>query len=79
MRIVLKTLFNIVEAPFNFFFFNFDVCVWWYLDGPINNQEYKIFEIYVVTIKAIYDWLFPLNKQSGLPFILTQQSMGWNE
>ena len=24
----------------------------------------------------IYDWISPLNKPSGLPFILTQQSMG---
>ena len=26
----------------------------------------------------IYDWISPLNKRSGLPFILTQQSMGRN-
>ena len=47
----LKTLFNIVEAPFNFFL-NFDVCVvWWCSDGPLNSQEYKSFEIYAVSIK----------------------------
>ena len=41
----LKTLFNIVEAPFNFFL-NFEVCVvWWCSDGPINSQGYKSFEI----------------------------------
>ena len=27
----------------------------------------------------VYDWISPLNKRSGLPFILTQQSMGRNE
>ena len=44
--------FNIVEAPFNFCCWTFDVCVvWWCADGPINSQEYKSFAIYVVTIK----------------------------
>ena len=37
----LKTLFNIVEAPFKKVL-NFDICVvWWCSDGPINSQEYK--------------------------------------
>ena len=27
----------------------------------------------------IYDWISPLNKRSGLLFILTQQSVGRNE
>ena len=31
--------------------FNFDVCVVWCSDGPINSQEYKSFEIHVVPIK----------------------------
>ena len=48
---VLKTLFNIVEAPFKKLL-NFDVCVvWWCSDGPLNSQEYKSFEIYAVSIK----------------------------
>ena len=48
---LLKTLFNIVEAPFKKLL-NFDVCVvWWCSDGPLNSQEYKSFEIYVVSIK----------------------------
>ena len=47
----LKTLFNIVEAPFKKLL-NFDVgVVWWCSDGPINSQEYNSFEIYAVTIK----------------------------
>ena len=47
----LKTLFKIVEASLKKKL-NFDVCVvWWCSDGPINNQKYKNFEIYVVTIK----------------------------
>ena len=48
---VLKTLFNIVEAPLKKEL-NCDVSVvWWCSDGPINSQEYKSFEIYEVTIK----------------------------
>ena len=47
----LKTLFNIVEAPFKKLL-NFDACVVrWCSDGPINSQEYKNFKIYVVNIK----------------------------
>ena len=47
----LKTLFNIVEAPFKILL-NFDVCaVWWCSDGPINSQEYTRFEIHAVSIK----------------------------
>ena len=74
---MLKTLFNIVEAPFKLFL-NFDVCVvWWCSDEQINSQEYSSFEIYAVTIKipTLYDWISPLNKWSGSPFIQTQQSM----
>ena len=47
----LKTLFNIVEAPFNFFFLLWCLCCLWCSDGPINSQEYKSFEIYAVSIK----------------------------
>ena len=48
----LKTLFNIVEAPFIKLFMNFDVCVVWLCsDGSLNRQEYKSFEIYAVSIK----------------------------
>ena len=47
----LKTLFNIVEAPFKKLL-NFDVfVVWWCSDGPLNSQEYKSFEIYAVSFK----------------------------
>ena len=45
-------MFNIVEAPLKKKLLNFDVCVVWRCsDGQINNQEYKSFEIYAVTIK----------------------------
>ena len=74
----LKSLFNIVEAPFEKLW-NFDVCVvWWCSDGPVNSQEYKSFKL-CGHHQDIYDWMSPLNKQSGLPFILTQQSMGRHE
>ena len=47
----IKTLFNIVEAPFKKKL-NFDVCVvWWCSTGPINSQEYNSFEIYTVSFK----------------------------
>ena len=50
-KVTLKTLFNIVEAPFKKLL-NFHVCVeWWYSDGPLNNQEYKSFDIYAVSIE----------------------------
>ena len=71
----LKTLFNIVEARF-IQFLNFDVCVvWQFSDGPMNSHEYKSFEI----DQDIYDWISPLNKLSGLPFILTQQMLAQNK
>ena len=48
-----QPLFNIVEAQKKKKrLLNFDVCVvWWFSDGSINSQEYKRFEIHVVTIK----------------------------
>ena len=49
-RARLKTLFNIVEVPFNKLL-NFDVCVvWWCSDGPLNSQEYKSSEIHAISI-----------------------------
>ena len=46
-------------------------------NGPVNIQEYKSFEIYAITIDiSMTELISPLNKQSGLLFILTQQSMG---
>ena len=75
----LNTLFNIVEAPFKKKL-NFDVCVvWWCSDGPLNSQWIQKFWHLCGLYQDIYDWISPLNKQSGRPFILTQQSMGRNE
>ena len=61
----LKTLFNIVEAPLKKLL-NFDVCVvWWCSSGPINSQEYKSLEIYVVTIKiAMTEYHHWINSQA---------------
>ena len=81
-KLNLKTLVNLVEALF------FKIVELWCLccmmmfrwTKAINGQDYKSFEIYVVTIKIrIDDWISPLNKRSGFWFILTQQSMGGNE
>ena len=55
--IMLKTLFNIVEAPFNFLVRTLMSVLYDGVrssDGSINSQEYKSFEIYAVTIKI---WL----------------------
>ena len=47
---MLKTLFNIVEAPLKKLL-KFDVCVVWSSDGPLNSQEYKSFELYALSVK----------------------------
>ena len=67
----LKTLFNIVEAPLKKK--NFDV--------PVLNDDVQIRKFWhsCCHFQDIYDWISPLNKPSGLPFIQTQQSMGRNE
>ena len=59
---------------------NFDVCVvLWCSDGSINSQGYKSFDMFCSHYQDIYDGISPLNKRSGSPFILAQQSMGGNE
>ena len=65
----LKTLFNIVEAPFKNLL-NFDVCVVrWCSDGPINSQECKSFEIYAVTIKiSMTEYHHRINSQANHSF-----------
>ena len=74
---LLKTLFNIMEAPLKKLL-NFDVCVvWWSSTGPINSQEYKSFEMYAVFIKIsmteYYHWI------EGLEDHLFQHSSLWGE
>ena len=65
-----------IEAPLKKLL-NFDVCVvWWCSDGPLNSQEHNFFIYLCGLYQDIYDWISPLNKRSGRPFILTQQSMG---
>ena len=56
----IKDIVKIAEAPFKKV--DFDIFVaWWCAEGPINSQEYKRFEIYVVTIKIsmteYYHWI----------------------
>ena len=65
MFAMLKTLFNIVEAPLKESL-NSNVCVVWLCsDGPINSQEYNNFEIYVVTIKiSMTEYLHWINGQA---------------
>ena len=76
--ITLKALFNIVGAPFKRLL-NFDVCVvWWCSDGPINSQEYNIFDIHAVTNKiSMTEYHHWINRRAYHLFS-TQQSMGRN-
>ena len=75
----LKTLFNIVEAPFFFYTLMFVV----YMCMMMSNKQPGIQKFWNLCrhYQDIYNcyWIPPLNKQSGLPFILTEQSMGRNE
>ena len=79
--IFLKTLFNIVDAPFNFFFELWCTCMCcmmmfrWAIKQPGIQKFWNLCGLY----QDIYDWISPLDKRSGRPFILTQQSMGRNE
>ena len=46
----------------------------------VNKQpEMQKFWKWCSHYQEIYDWISPLNKRSGLPFILTQKSMRENE
>ena len=60
---ILRTLFNIVEAPFK-------------NRWTRNTKTVNVCGHY--QYQDIHDCILPLNKPSGLPFILTQQSMGRN-
>ena len=69
---------NIVEAPLK----NFELwCLcWkmmfrWTIKQPGIQKFWNLCNLY----QDIYDWISPLNKRSGRPFILTQQSMGRKE
>ena len=79
MGIGLKTLFNIVEAPFEKFVELWCLCCMmmfrWTIKQPWIQKFCNLYGLY----QDIYDWISPLNKRSGWPFILTQQSMGRNE
>ena len=48
---IVKTLFNIVEAPWKSWTLMSVLYDDVHADGPINGQEYNIFDIYAVTIK----------------------------
>ena len=45
---------------------------------PFTARNTKVWNL-CFYYQYIYDWISQLNKWSGLPFILTQQSMGRNE
>ena len=73
-----KTLFNIVKAPFKMVELWCLCCMMmfrWTNKQPGIQQFWNLCSHY----QYIYDWISPLNKCSGLPFILTQQSMRRNE
>ena len=62
-------------------FLNFDACMCCMMMFRWTNNQPRIQKIWHVwrRYQDIYDWISPLNKRSGLPYILTQQSMGRNE
>ena len=71
----LKTLFNIVEDRFNFFFLWRLCCIMMF--RWINKQPgMQKFWNWCSHYQEIYDWVSSSHKQSGLPFILIQQCMG---
>ena len=47
----------------------------WTIKQPGIQKFWNLCGLY----QDIYDWISPLNKRSGTPFILTQQSVGINE
>ena len=76
-NVMLKKLFNIVEAPFMFLLW----CVCCMMMFRWTNKQPGIQKVWNLCglYQDIYDWISPLNKRSGWPFILIQQSMGRNE
>ena len=75
----LMTLFNIVEAPLKKNVELWCLCCMmmfrWTIKQPGLHKFWNLCSLY----QDIYDWISPLNKWSGRPFILTQQSVGKNE
>ena len=72
------TLFNIVEAPLKIVELWCLCCIMifrWIRKQPGIQKCWHLCSHY----KDICDWISSLNKRSGLPSILTQQSMGRNE
>ena len=77
---ILKTLFNIVEAPLKKIVFDTCLCCMMIFRWTNKQPGIQSFEIdAITTCIKIYDWISPLNKSSGLWFILPQQSMGGNK
>ena len=75
----LKALFYTVEARFKSCWTLMSVlyAVYrWIINSPAGIQ---FFWNWCDHYQDIYDWISPLNKPSGLWFILTQQSTGGNE
>ena len=71
----LKTLFNIVEDRFIKCWTLMSVLLMMF--KRVNKQpEIQKFWNWCSHYQEIYDWISPLNKWSGWPFILTQQSLG---
>ena len=75
---VLKTLFNIVEAPFWKMVEHCYLCCMmmfrWTIKQPGIQKFWNLCGLY----QDIYDWISPLNKRSGRPFILIHSSL-WAE
>ena len=75
----LKTLFNIVEDQFQKIVELWCLCCIMMFRRINKQRGIQFFWNWCSHYQEIYDWISPLNKRSGSPFILTQQSMGENE
>ena len=70
-------LTNVVEAPLkNFFVELWCLCCMMMFKWTNKQPGIQMFWNICGHYQDICDWISPLNKLSGLPFILTQQSMG---
>ena len=69
-----KDIVYIVEAPLFIFFTLMSVL---HDDVQMDHSTARnTKDLKFMWSQDIYNWISPLNKQSGWPFILTQQSMG---
>ena len=78
LRRPLKTLFHLMETPLKKLLKLWCLCCMMMFRWTNKQPEIQKFWNLCGLYQDICDWISPLNKRSGWPFILTQQSMGRN-